>query len=379
MTFDVIIIGLGASGSSALYHVAKTGASVLGIDQFVPPHTYGSTHSESRIFRKAYFEGTEYLPLLRRAYSLWLSLENESSTTLMHPVGCLTIGDADSDMIRQAKKSGEMVEANYRLLSSKEVHERYPAYRLNDRQVALVDFEAGYLQPELCVRTYLRRAAAHRAQCLFGEPVITCATRENGVLITTTNHKFEARKVILTAGAWMRDFVEIPMEIERVTNSWFRPVGLNCIPSTCPPFIYCDDQGDYSYGCPDLGYGFKIGLHHKGPTISHPNALDRNTTLHDMDPVLRVVEQIIPEAAGACLKTTVCMYSNLPDYRFLIDYLRGDDPTVVVGSACSGHGFKASSAIGECLAALALGDPPPVDLSPFSWTRIHQSSNETVS
>ena len=55
--FDVIVIGLGAAGSAALFHVAQSGAKVMGIDRFVPPHNRGSTHSESRIIRKAYFEG----------------------------------------------------------------------------------------------------------------------------------------------------------------------------------------------------------------------------------------------------------------------------------------------------------------------------------
>ncbi len=378
MTYDIIIVGLGAAGSSALYHASRSGARVLGLDRFVPPHSYGSTHSESRIYRKAYFEGSEYLPLLNRAYTLWSSLENESSEQLMHPVGCLTIGPKDSTLISQAQKSADALNINYHLLSPNEVRDRYPAYQLQHDHVAIAETDAGYLQPEHCVRTYLRRASTYGAKCLFAEKVTSYDTAQNLVTITTTNNHFQAKKVILTSGAWMCDFVQIPMKIERVTNSWFQPTGPNCTPLNCPPFIFCDDQGDFSYGCPDIGFGFKVGLHYKGPIVSHPDALNRNTTLDDATPVRYVLENLIPDAAGACLKTTVCIYSNLPDERFLIDYLDGNNPNVVVGSACSGHGFKASSAVGECLASLALEETPPVDLSPFSWKQITKSSDERL-
>jgi len=378
-TFDVIVIGLGASGSATLYHVAQSGASVLGIDQFIPPHSFGSTHSESRLIRKAYFEGTYYVPLLKRAYHLWEDLEQQSSTKLMHLGGCLTIGNQGSEFIKHAQESARLGEIQHLVLSSDEVRRRFPAYRLESDQTAVLDLEAGYIQPELCVRTHLKRAASHGATCLFGHPVVSCVTRNNRVIVSTRDHRFESSKVILTAGAWMRDFVAFPMTIERVTNSWFHPTGPNCTPDRCPPFIQESSDGIRSYGCPDLGYGFKVGLHHVGPTVSHPNDLHRDVRQEDHAPAYDILQQLIPEAAGPCLKTTVCMYSNLPDERFLIDYHHGHDPCVIVGSACSGHGFKASSAIGESLAALALDQPPPIDLSSFQWNWINRSSHEKIS
>jgi len=378
-TFDVIVIGLGASGSSALYHVAQSGASVLGIDRFVPPHSFGSTHSESRLIRKAYFEGIYYTPLLKCAYRLWNRLEQESSTKLMHLGGCLTIGHKDSEIISNAKKSAVLGNIQHLVLSPDEVRHRFPAYRLQPDQVAVLDLEAGFIQPELCVRAHLKRAASHGAKCLFGNPVVSFEILQNRAIVRTRQNRFECSKVILTTGAWMHDFVEFPMTIERVTNSWFQPTGDNCTPDHCPPFIQEAPDGICSYGCPDMGYGFKVGLHHVGPTVSHPDFLDRESGPSDEAPVRKVLATLIPEAAGTCLKTTVCMYSNLPNERFLIDYYHGNDSScIVVGSACSGHGFKASSAIGESLAALALDQPPAVDISPFKWRLINESSDEKV-
>ncbi len=53
MNFDVIIIGLGAMGSAAAYQLAKRKVNVLGIDQFSPPHKFGSTHGETRVTQLA--------------------------------------------------------------------------------------------------------------------------------------------------------------------------------------------------------------------------------------------------------------------------------------------------------------------------------------
>ncbi len=361
------MIGLGAAGSAALFHVARSGASVLGIDRFVSPHAYGSTHSESRIIRKAYSEGIQYLPLLNRAYTLWSELENASAIKLVHLGGCLTIGRKDGQMVQSAWESAVAGNIRHQILSSDEVRQHYPGYHLQPGQVALMDFEAGYIQPERCVRTHLRHAAMHGAQCRFGTPVQSCSVRQNHVIVKTDLDTFAASRVILTAGAWMQDFAPVPLMIERVTNSWFQTNGSNFGPELCPPFIMEEDSGLKSYGCPDLGSGIKIGLHHAGQLAAHPGEIDRTIAAEDKIQAHRILKTILPEAAGICRKTTICMYSNTPDQHYLIDRMYGHDKHIIIGSACSGHGFKASSAIGESLAALALDQSPSVDLSPFKW------------
>src|SRR5919198_3839964 len=95
-TFDVIVVGLGAVGSAAAYHLARLGASVLGIDAFSPPHDRGSSHGETRITRVAVGEGEEYCPLALRSHALWRAIEKETGRTLLVRCGCLTISGPDS-------------------------------------------------------------------------------------------------------------------------------------------------------------------------------------------------------------------------------------------------------------------------------------------
>src|SRR5579883_2243881 len=106
-TFDAIVLGLGGMGSAAAYHLARRGKRVLGLEQFVPAHDRGSSHGHSRIYRQAYMEGAQYVPLLLRAYDLWRELERESGRELLRLTGGLMIGPAGSRAVDGARRSAE--------------------------------------------------------------------------------------------------------------------------------------------------------------------------------------------------------------------------------------------------------------------------------
>src|SRR5215218_6963653 len=90
--YDVIVVGVGAMGSSACYHLALRGVRVLGLEQFDIPHALGSSHGYSRMIRMAYYEHPDYVPLLRRAYELWRELEYASRLDLLFEVGGVYMG-----------------------------------------------------------------------------------------------------------------------------------------------------------------------------------------------------------------------------------------------------------------------------------------------
>ncbi len=90
-TFDVIVIGLGAMGSATAFQLAKRGAKVLGLDQFTPPHAFGSSHGDTRITRLACGEGVQYTPLARRSNEIWRALEQRTGKSLLVQNGLLVI------------------------------------------------------------------------------------------------------------------------------------------------------------------------------------------------------------------------------------------------------------------------------------------------
>src|ERR671915_2059587 len=148
MNVDVIVVGLGAMGSATLHQLARRGVRVLGIDQFAPPHTHGSTHGRSRIIREAYFEHPLYVPLVRRAYELWDELERESGRTLFHRTSGLMIGPARGALVAGARRSAEEHAVPHEMLTAIEVRRRWPAFDPPDEHVALVELRAGLLLPE---------------------------------------------------------------------------------------------------------------------------------------------------------------------------------------------------------------------------------------
>src|SRR5579862_6053812 len=99
MTYDVIVLGLGAMGSAAAQHLAQRGKRVLGIEQFTSPHDRGSSHGASRMIRQAYSESPAYVPLVLRAYELWEKLEQDTGQRLLNITGGLILGSADGLLV----------------------------------------------------------------------------------------------------------------------------------------------------------------------------------------------------------------------------------------------------------------------------------------
>src|SRR3982074_2270425 len=124
--YDVIVVGLGAMGSAALYQLSRRGQRVLGLEAFGPGHKLGSSHGESRVIRLAYFEHPNYVPLLQRAYARGADLERESGEDLLHITGGLMIGSPESELVSGALASAQQHGLEYELLDAAEVRRRYP-------------------------------------------------------------------------------------------------------------------------------------------------------------------------------------------------------------------------------------------------------------
>src|SRR5262245_51759354 len=169
--YDAIVIGLGGMGSAAAYHLARRGQRVLGLDAHPRGHDRGSSHGRSRIIREAYYEAPEYVPLVRRAYALWRELEAESGRDLLRITGGLNVGRSESELVQGALASAREHGLPHERLDAAEVARRFPAIRLTDELVAVLEPNAGILAPEACVFAHLDGAARHGAALHHSEPV----------------------------------------------------------------------------------------------------------------------------------------------------------------------------------------------------------------
>ena len=170
-SFDIIVAGLGAHGSSVLYHLSKSNKKICGIDRFTPPHSFGSSHGQTRIIRQAYHESPMYVPLVKEAYNLWYELEKNSGEKLLLKTGGIMLGDENASVVTGAKLSAEMHGLDYEYLNAKEIKQKFPAFKPTGETVAVVEKDAGILFPEKCIKANLEQAKINGATLLFNEVV----------------------------------------------------------------------------------------------------------------------------------------------------------------------------------------------------------------
>src|SRR5260221_10449487 len=162
--FDCIVLGVGGFGSGALYHLARRGARVLGIEQFAVAHDRGSSHGETRIIRKAYFEHPDYVPLLHRAYDLWQNLEQETGRTLLHQIGLFIAGRPDCESVSGTLLAAKLHHLPVEQMTPAEARQRFPGFAFADDFGIVFEPEAGYLEVENCVAAHVAAAIGSRAQ-----------------------------------------------------------------------------------------------------------------------------------------------------------------------------------------------------------------------
>ena len=337
MSHDVAVIGLGAMGSAAAYHLAKRGLRVVGIDRFSPPHDRGSSHGGSRAIRHAYFEHPDYVPLVRRSVDLWQTLEAETGRELLRKTEMVLIGREDSPIVAGSLASARSHRLPHRSMTTAELRSEYPSLLTRDGDVGVHEENAGVLFPEDCVRAHLDRARELGAELRFGVTVPDLETSP-------------APKIVLTAGPWMGAFLPgLPLRVERQVTFWFDPAS---DPGRIPLFLW-DYEGRPFYVIPDLrGDGFKVAFHHRGETTD-PDRIRREVSSQEVEDVRRRLAETVPALNGPLRRASTCMYVVTPDEHFVIGPVP-DRPEVFVASACSGHGFKFAPVVGEALADLVM-------------------------
>jgi sarcosine oxidase len=368
--YDAIVIGLGAMGSTTLFHLARRGLRVLGLEQFSQGHQLGSSHGDSRIIRETYFEHPLYVPLVRRAHELWRELEDTSGASLMKITGGLMIGPSDGMVVTGTLRSAREHHLPHEVLTPAEVHERFPAFQLEPHLVAVLDPRAGYLDPEACNRAHLDAARTIGAEARFDEPVLEWTPDGEGVRVRTRAGTYIANRLVLAAGAWNTELateLRLPLTIERQSVFWLEPDGPreSYEAERFPIYAYEYKAGHICYGFPRLPRGVKASVMHSGETARDPDSVRRNVNDSEVKPLREALRPVLQHLAEAPVRERgVCMFTNTPDHDFIIDF-HPLHPQVLISSPCSGHGFKFASAIGELQAELLTTGKSRFDLAPF--------------
>ena len=389
-TPDVLVIGLGAMGSATVYQLAKRGVDVVGIDRFTPPHTFGSTHGETRITRQAIGEGQQFVPLALRSHQIWREIEAQTGRHLLTQCGGLFIARAgmSSHMHGQADFLGKTIAAAeafgiaHDRLDAAAIGARFPQFSCQGDEVGYYEPGAGYLAPESCVSAQLQLARQLGADIRVNEKVERMVADDARARVVTDKSQYQARLTIVCAGAWIPQLVPSlagEMKVRRQVSHWFPVEGpVSYKFRDCPVYIWHWGNGpaDVFYGFPQVGdqrvikVATEQDIHETLPdTVSRDVSTTETATMY-ADHVAGKLRGI----GAKSVRAATCLYTNAPGANFVIDRLP-DQPDTIVVSACSGHGFKHSAAIGEAVAQMAISGATPDLLLPFSLEALKRTTS----
>jgi sarcosine oxidase len=347
---DAIVVGAGAVGLAAARELARAGHDVLVLEQLAVGHANGSSHGSTRIFRVTY-DQAEWVRLAQEALPLWRELEQDAGTELVTATGALDLG-RDLATLTSALDAGS---APYELLSASEVATRFGI--AVDSEPVLLQPEGGVCWASRTLDAFRAGAERHGARTAEGQRAHSLEPRGGSVRVDTSLGPIDARVAVVAAGAWARPLlatagIDLPVTVTRETAAYFELAEPDPVPSLIDWRPFAASEWGLARAAPPYalmaGDGLlKAALHHAG------READPDETSAPDEPVVRCLADWVartfalkrPEPVGA----ETCLYTSTADERFVLER----HGPIVVGSACSGHGFKFAPAVGRRLAELA--------------------------
>ena len=367
---DHVVVGLGALGSAAAWHLAVGGHEVIGLERFRLGHDRGASHDTSRILRHSYHTPA-YVELTRQAYDDWARLEAVSGEPLVTIVGGLDLFPPEAaippeDYVDSLTAAG----VPFEVLDAAEAVRRWPQFSLPQGTLALFQ-ERGAIVPAGRGTAVMQRVAAAAGARLVEEtPVLRLSDTDDGVLVETAGTTYLADAVVVCADAWTNEVlaglgVSLPLTTTLEQVTYFAPDRpTDFAPGRLPLWIWMDDPSYYGFPC----YGeatVKAAEDCGGPAVDP----DDRTWDPDDDMLRRLssfLRWLLP-GSGPAVRSVRCQYTLTPDRDFVIAPVPGH-PRVVVGLGAA-HGFKFAPTFGRLLAELAVTGTAGTDLSPFALDR----------
>ena len=353
---SVIVLGLGAMGASACYHLAKRGARVTGIEQFDIGHALGSSHGQSRLIRKAYYEHPNYVPLLERSYELWAELSKGIGREIYHETGLVYFCPESSPVMKGILESARIHGIHLEKLSDQKLATLSDRYRRPTDCVAVFEPKAGYLEVENCILGYAKLAKELGARILPNEKAISWSATDTGVEVVTDKGTHRADHLVVATGAWSDRILKdlgLPLKVLKKTMFWF-PTNDSYLESNGTPCFFYETPYGVFYGFPKTdASGMKFAEHSGGTPTENPDSVDRCLNPEELANATRFLKDNLPGMSDQLLSYKTCMYTMTPDENFILDF-HPRHKNVAFAAGFSGHGFKFSSVIGEILCDFAL-------------------------
>ncbi len=367
--FDCIVVGFGGVGSAAMRYAALHGWNVLGIDRFGPANNRGSSHGQTRVIRKSYFEHPDYVPLLQDAYECWDELNKRHRTApevkeLLTQCGVLQVGPEDGTVVRGVLNSAGQHGLAVERFTSDEIHRRLPILNVPDGHVGVFEPEGGFLRVELCVAAMIKQALANGATMKSGVQVNAWQVDDHGTVHLQSNQgSWSADRMIVCAGPWtgqLLEGVDLGLTLLAKQQHWYQldRVEQKRV-NQFPCFLFEQSDGACFYGSPELDtLGMKVCEHTGGRPLESADQLDRGIDPDQQTRVETFLKQHFHFTKQRLVHHSMCMYTMSPEERFILDH-HPDHQQIVFAAGLSGHGFKFAPVLGRRLVQMLDGTPDP--------------------
>jgi sarcosine oxidase len=383
---DAIVIGLGAMGAATAFQLGKRGADVIGIDRYCPPHARGASWGDTRITRQATGEGMPYVPLVLRSHEIWRELKAATGVSILESTGILIMQSASravgmhgtADFVGSTVTAARAHGIEHRILNTDQLRSRFPQFNIRADTWGYYEPGGGFVRPEMAIRAQLQLAKDYGVQLKTNEQVLDIRGRGSGIEVATDKSTYRADRAIVTAGPWIPELFPVLRPVLRRYREilyWFDVVDSYeaMLSDRFPTFVWTFgvDRGPV-YGFPAIdgrGGGLKIATEQYDVETESADLMERNVGVDETKLMFRnKIRDLIPALGPNVIRAHACLYTVTPDFDFIIDQAPGM-PNVTIVSACSGHGFKHSAAVGESIAQLITAGRSDLDLSSFRLDR----------
>lgn len=420
--WDVAVVGLGGVGSFALRslvrHHQRDKPRVIGLERFKIGHTNGSSHGGTRIYRHAYFEHYNYVPLLKYSTQEFETLQRHMGRPIIEPCGNLIIerkkregsksNGSSTPVIEACLKSARRHSINVELITDHtELSRRYPQFHFDQDHIGMIEPGGGFVRPEVAVRAAIDDALDNGVLVREGIKIESVQEKKNSggdgyvaIQAATDEGKHEtirARKVIVAGGPWAGRLIpqwSPHLRVTKQVQAWIDVDSTNIdmyCPSTMPTWIRAgsntmkDDDGNsisppHLYGFPvdprcDNPAWMKIALHGRDDPVDPEDMVNsrRDVKYEELDELREAAAPFLPAAAASdeqCkfIDAKTCLYTCSPDEHFIVGTPESSE-RIFGAAGLSGHGFKMVPALGKALGDLALDDTTDLPIQFLSPSR----------
>ena len=365
MHFDTIVLGAGINGLSTAYHLLRRGVTNLAVvERHTLGHSLGSSHGMSRITRSSY-STAKYVEMIQVAHHQeWPRLAKEAGRSFLHPtVGCF-FGPGNGAYLESVKAVPRIAD-QVEILTPAQARQVFPCFAFPDSVEVIKDRTCAVVAAAETME-WLSQTVTREATVLENHKVTSLERTPAEISLHTEQGTITCGRLVVTAGGWLGQlFPEFApkLQVAHQDVGYFEIQGA----SEVPVWVYCPAQGDSFYGLPEFRRpGIKVARHRTGPEGDDP---DREISPQMPQEVQAELEAFVGTQFTHPAKVVgyeACLYTNTVREDFILDH-HPEDPRIVIGSACSGHGFKFGPLTGRILAQLLLDGK--TDVEPFERHR----------